>query len=165
VTRDVIRYSLAAIARTLHQGDRLFVYYTGHATKVMVAGAPIRAYFTWFTMESPGEGGFDPETLLTDLDLAGWIAPLRRNKILVILIREACFCGGGYDEDIASLSPGRPPRRKTVGDLEISACNVDEAAWALEGAKPPRGALSRPAWRRRSPRMRKRSRPAASSTV
>ncbi len=140
VTRTGVIRALRQAARTGKAGDRLFVYYTGHATKVIVQGAPLRAYFTWDTLESDRGEGFDRETLFTDIDLKNWIAPLKAKGIVVIVFREACFSGfsgGGYGRDISALSPGKPPVREPVGDLEISACDVDEAAWALESADRP----------------------------
>ncbi len=137
VRRTGVRVTLRELARSAKSGDRLFVYYTGHATKVMKEGAPIRAHFTWDTVESYGGEGFDPETLITDIDLKGWLRPVREKGIQVIIIREACFCGGGYAQDISTLSPGKPPTREPIGDVEISACDIDQAAWALDGATTP----------------------------
>ena len=137
VRRPGIRRTLLELAHSAKSGDRLFVYYTGHATKVTKQGAPIRAHFTWDTMESFGGEGFDPETLITDIDFKNWLRPLREKSVLVIIIREACFCGGGYAQDISTLSPGKPPTREPIGDIEISACDIDQAAWALDGASTP----------------------------
>ena len=137
VTRTGVIRALRQAARAAKRGDRLFVYYTGHATKVIVQGAPLRAYFTWDTLESDRGEGFDRETLFTDIDLKNWIEPLKAKGVVVIVFREACFSGGGYGRDISALSPGKPPVREPVGDLEISACDVDEAAWALESAERP----------------------------
>jgi len=137
VTRTGVIRALRQAARAAKRGDRLFVYYTGHATKVMVQGAPLRAYFTWDTLESDRDEGFDRETLFTDIDLKNWIEPLKAKGVVVIVFREACFSGGGYGRDISALSPGKPPVRQPVGDVEISACDVDEAAWALESAERP----------------------------
>jgi len=138
VTRTGLLRVLREIWRKAAPGDRLFLYLTGHATKVIVGGAPIRACFTWDTIESGDGAGFEPETLITDIDLKNWIRPLRRKGVFVVVIRESCFSGGGYARDIASLSPGRPPLCEPVGDLEFSACEADQAAWAREGASPPR---------------------------
>jgi len=137
VTRTGVIRALRQAARAGKAGDRLFVYYTGHATKVIVGGAHLRAYFTWDTLESDRDEGFDSETLFTDIDLKNWIAPIKAKGIVVIVFREACFTGSGYARDISALAPGKPPVREPVGDLEISACDVDQAAWALESAKRP----------------------------
>jgi len=137
VTIPGVRRSLLNLTHAAKAGDRLFLYYTGHATKVTKQGAPIRAHFTWDTMLALGGDGFDPETLITDIDLKDWLRPVRKKGVLVIIFREACFCGGGYAQDISSLSPGKPPAREPVGDIEISACDIDQAAWALDGAPIP----------------------------
>lgn len=139
VRRTGVMRALREIGRDVEAGDRLIIYFSGHATKVTIAGAPIRAYFTWDTIESGHGGGFDPETLITDLDLKRWLRPLRDKGVFVVFIREACFSGGGYAQDIAALSPGRPPALETVADIEISACSPGEAAWALEGERPSKG--------------------------
>jgi hypothetical protein len=139
VRRTGVMRALREIDRDAEKGDRLVIYFSGHATKVTVGGAPIRAYFTWDTLESGHGGGFDPETLITDLDLKRWLRPLREKGVFVVFIREACFSGGGYAQDIAALSPGRPPALETVADIEISACSPGEAAWALDGERPSKG--------------------------
>jgi len=137
VTKTGVWRAISEATQKIESGSRFFLYYTGHAAKVTVEGAPVRAYFTWDTMESAGGDGFEPTTLITDVDLKNWIRPLKQKGVFVVIIREACFSGGGYAQDISKLSPGRPPVREPAGDIELSACDVDQAAWALEGAEPP----------------------------
>ena len=137
VTKTGVWRAISEATQKIESGSRFFLYYTGHASKVTVEGAPVRAYFTWDTMEAAGGDGFEPATLITDVDLKNWIRPLKQKGVFVVIIREACFSGGGYAQDISKLSPGRPPVREPAGDIEISACDVDQSAWALEGAEPP----------------------------
>jgi len=137
VTKTGVWRAISEATQKIESGSRFFLYYTGHASKVTVEGAPVRAYFTWDTMEGSGGDGFEPATLITDVDLKNWIRPLKQKGVFVVIIREACFSGGGYAQDISKLSPGRPPVREPAGDIEISACDVDQSAWALEGAEPP----------------------------
>jgi len=138
VTRTGVMRALKVIARQAKSGDRLFLYFTGHATKVLMGGAPVRAFFTWDTIENDDGAGFECESLLTDVDLKRWTKPLKEKGVLVAVIREACYSGGGYSQDISTFAPGRPPSRQMVGQIELSACDVGQAAWTLAGAQPPR---------------------------
>lgn len=138
VTRTGVMRALKELARHAKSGDRLFFYYSGHASKVIIGGAPVRALFTWDTIENADASGFDSESLITDVDLKRWMRPLKNKGVLIIVIREACFSGGGYSRDISSFAPGNPPMRQLAGHFELSACDVGQAAWALEGAQPPR---------------------------
>ena len=138
VTRTGVMRALREVSREAASGDRLFIYFSGHASKVLVGGAPVRAFFTWDTIESDDGAGFEIESLITDLDLKRWTRPLKDKGVLVMIIREACFSGGGYSQDIATFAPGLPPSRQLAGQIELSACDVGQAAWMVDGAQPPR---------------------------
>lgn len=138
VTRTGVMRALREISREAASGDRLFIYFSGHASKVFVGSAPVRAFFTWDTIEADDGAGFDIESLITDLDLKRWTRPLKDKGVLVIVVREACFSGGGYSQDIATFAPGLPPSRQLAGQIEFSACDAGQAAWVLDGVQPSR---------------------------
>ncbi|MEW6741590.1 MAG: SUMF1/EgtB/PvdO family nonheme iron enzyme [Planctomycetota bacterium] len=122
------------LPRRLNEGDRLFLYFTGHGMAVDVSGAPVRAYFTFETTKDENDK-YRTDTLITDLDLESWLKPLRDKGIEVLFIRECCFNGRGYSEALSEAAPADPDKITvmSVADIELSAASLDQAAHAVEG--------------------------------
>ncbi|MEW6742166.1 MAG: SUMF1/EgtB/PvdO family nonheme iron enzyme [Planctomycetota bacterium] len=144
VTRAAVREILRdRLPRELEAGDRLILYYAGHGSLGLVAGTPVRLYFTYETTPYETEGGadegeagagWDPDTVITDFDLQEWLGPLHEMGVTTLFLRECCFNGGGYSEairDAAPVSLGKP-REVTVATYELSACTSDQGAYAVE---------------------------------
>ncbi|MFO0983686.1 MAG: SUMF1/EgtB/PvdO family nonheme iron enzyme [Planctomycetota bacterium] len=131
VTVPAIRSLCLQLKDTLKSGDRLIIYFTGHGIAVPVVDVPTRAYFTYDTDAGPG-GNWYQDTLLTDRQLADWLGEIKARGVQVIFFRECCFNGDGYSKELQEAGFVRaPPKPLSVGTVELSACQLGEAAHAV----------------------------------
>jgi iron(II)-dependent oxidoreductase len=132
VTRESVRKLLRETMKPrLKSGDRLILYYTGHGIALDVGGAPRRTYFTYET-KLAGRG-WDAAGVLSDGDLADWLQEIKANGVTIIFLRECCFTAGGYSRELEQTRFARElPKPIAVGQLELSACKLDQAAYATQ---------------------------------
>lgn len=85
-TAERIRSELDALHRRMAEGDRVFVYYSGHGTRWQDPGNP-RGACTEGLLASDGQ-------VLTNTELGDRLAPLARRADKMLVFYDACFSGG-----------------------------------------------------------------------
>ena len=95
-TADRIRAEIDALNTRMAEGDRLFVYFSGHGTR-------------WFDERTRADGctegllGADGQ-VLTNVELGQRLAPLTRKAGKVLVFYDACFSGGVAGEPFRTRS-------------------------------------------------------------
>jgi len=95
-TADRIRAEIDALNARMAEGDRLFVYFSGHGTR-------------WFDERTRADGctegllGADGQ-VLTNVELGQRLAPLTRKAGKVLVFYDACFSGGVAGEPFRTRS-------------------------------------------------------------
>lgn len=95
-TADRIRAEIDALDARMAEGDRLFVYFSGHGTR-------------WFDERTRADGctegllGADGQ-VLTNVELGQRLAPLTRKAGKVLVFYDACFSGGVAGEPFRTRS-------------------------------------------------------------
>ena len=85
-TADRIRAEIAALERRLADGDRVFLYYSGHGTR-------------WFDEKVKADGCTEgllaaDGQVLTNVEMGERLAPLARRADKMLVFYDACFSGG-----------------------------------------------------------------------
>src|SRR5262249_40733447 len=88
-------------------------------------------YFTYDTKLS--RGSWDKDTVLDDQTLADWVQELKKNDVTVVFLRECCFNGEGYSQELQQTKFARElPKPVAVGSIEVSAWNLGQGARSIK---------------------------------
>ncbi len=95
-TADRIRQEIAALQQRMSEGDRLFVYFSGHGTR-------------WYDEATKKDGCTEgllaaDGKVLTNVELGERLAPITRKAEKVLVFYDACFSGGVASEPFRTRS-------------------------------------------------------------
>lgn len=95
-TADRIRQEIAALQQRMNEGDRLFVYFSGHGTR-------------WYDEATKKDGCTEgllaaDGKVLTNVELGERLAPITRKAEKVLVFYDACFSGGVASEPFRTRS-------------------------------------------------------------
>jgi uncharacterized protein YegJ (DUF2314 family) len=95
-TADRIRQELTALQQRMNDGDRLFVYFSGHGTRWFDEGTR-KDDCTEGLLAADGKA-------LTNVELGERLAPITRKAEKVLVFYDACFSGGVASEPFRTRS-------------------------------------------------------------
>ena len=87
-TKTNILSELRKLSEKVAQGDRVFIYHSGHGTQYQKGNTCLQGLQTYT------EGPFTYDDILTDEEIASFTKPISEKADKVIVMVDACFSGG-----------------------------------------------------------------------
>jgi len=115
-TADGIRNAIARVARNTREGDRVFIYYSGHGTRWIDAA---------YDPNSCTEGLLAADgRALTNREISALLAPIAKKSEKLLVFYDACHSGGVANQPLKtrSLAPGTKLTPKFVSGVSPALC-------------------------------------------
>jgi hypothetical protein len=115
-TADGIRNAIAQVARNTREGDRVFIYYSGHGTRWIDAA---------YDPNSCTEGLLAADgRALTNREISALLAPIAKKSEKLLVFYDACHSGGVANQPLKtrSLAPGTKLTPKFVSGVSPALC-------------------------------------------
>jgi hypothetical protein len=115
-TADGIRNAIARVARNTREGDRVFIYYSGHGTRWIDAA---------YDPNSCTEGLLAADgQALTNREISALLAPIAKKSEKLLVFYDACHSGGVANQPLKtrSLAPGTKLTPKFVSGVSPALC-------------------------------------------
>jgi hypothetical protein len=115
-TADGIRNAIARVARNTREGDRVFIYYSGHGTRWIDAA---------YDPNSCTEGLLAADgQALTNREISALLAPIAKKSEKLLVFYDACHSGGVANQPLKtrSLAPGPKLTPKFVSGVSPALC-------------------------------------------
>jgi hypothetical protein len=117
-TKENIQREFKKLAEKVKEGDRVFIYHSGHGTRYQQGNNCLQGLQTYTT------GKFTVTDILTEAEIAAFTKPISEKADKVIVMIDACFSGGVINSATRSISDRLNIRPKFNGNSSQSCENV-----------------------------------------
>ena len=116
-TKENIQREFKKLAEKVKEGDRVFIYHSGHGTRYQQGNNCLQGLQTYTT------GKFKVTDILTEAEIAAYTKPISEKADKVIVMIDACFSGGVINST-RSLNNRLNIRPKFNGNSSQSCENI-----------------------------------------
>jgi len=117
-TKENIQREFKKLAEKVKEGDRVFIYHSGHGTRYQQGSNCLQGLQTYTT------GKFTVTDILTEAEIAAFTKPISEKADKVIVMIDACFSGGVINSSTRSISDRLNIRPKFNGNSSQSCENI-----------------------------------------
>lgn len=117
-TKANIQKAFESLAKKVKEGDRVFIYHSGHGTRYQEGNSCLQGLQTY----TPGK--FTTADILTEAEIASYTKPISEKADKVVMMIDACFSGGVINTSTRSLNDKLNIRPKFNGNSSQSCENV-----------------------------------------
>ena len=117
-TKANIQKAFESLAKKVKEGDRVFIYHSGHGTRYQEGNSCLQGLQTYTA------GKFTVADILTEAEIASYTKPISEKADKVVMMIDACFSGGVINPSTRSLSDRLNIRPKFNGNSSQSCENV-----------------------------------------
>jgi len=117
-TKENIQREFKKLAEKVKEGDRVFIYHSGHGTRYQQGNNCLQGLQTYTT------GKFTVTDILTEAEIAAFTKPISEKADKVIVMIDACFSGGVINSSTRSISDRLNIRPKFNGNSGQGCENI-----------------------------------------
>jgi hypothetical protein len=117
-TKENIQKEFKKLAEKVKEGDRVFIYHSGHGTRYQQGNNCLQGLQTYT------KGKFTVTDILTEAEIAAFTKPISEKADKVIVMIDACFSGGVINSSTRSISDRLNIRPKFNGNSGQGCENI-----------------------------------------
>lgn len=117
-TKENIQREFKKLAEKVKEGDRVFIYHSGHGTRYQQANNCLQGLQTYTT------GKFTVADILTESEIAAFTKPISEKADKVVVMIDACFSGGVINPSTRSIGDRLNIRPKFNDNSSQSCENI-----------------------------------------